>query len=136
MEQPRLCRLSAGHSLQANYKEIVDPGPVAPPTDPLLQLVSLQKASGSWPLAPDLAAALGKSSEEVDDSRPAGVSDLQQEAAREVQSVQAPSFLPSRHAGRAGSVGHRPGSGLASRLQAGLPGRVGAAGHEGRGMAS
>lgn len=109
---------------------------MAPPRDPLLQLVSLQEASGSWPLTPDLAAALGKSSQEVDDSRPAGVSVLRQETVRQVQSVQAASFLLWRHTGREGSLGHRPGSGLASRLQAGLPGRVGAAGLEGSGVAS
>uniref|UniRef100_A0A3Q1CK87 VIT domain-containing protein n=1 Tax=Amphiprion ocellaris TaxID=80972 RepID=A0A3Q1CK87_AMPOC len=39
--------------------------PQQPPVDPLLQLVSLQKASGCWILDPDLAAALGKTSEEV-----------------------------------------------------------------------
>uniref|UniRef100_A0A3Q1BFV6 VIT domain-containing protein n=1 Tax=Amphiprion ocellaris TaxID=80972 RepID=A0A3Q1BFV6_AMPOC len=39
--------------------------PKQPPRDPLLQLVSLQKASGCWILDPDLAAALGKTSEEV-----------------------------------------------------------------------
>lgn len=42
-------------------------------TDPLLQLVSLQEASGCWPLSPALAAALGKSSEEVTKSKPASV---------------------------------------------------------------
>ncbi|XP_030600288.1 von Willebrand factor A domain-containing protein 5A-like [Archocentrus centrarchus] len=42
-----------------------------PPRDPLLQLVSLQKASGCWLLDPALAAALGKSSEEVEKSKPA-----------------------------------------------------------------
>uniref|UniRef100_A0AAQ6A3G4 VIT domain-containing protein n=1 Tax=Amphiprion ocellaris TaxID=80972 RepID=A0AAQ6A3G4_AMPOC len=41
--------------------------------DPLLQLVSLQKASGCWILDPDLAAALGKTSEEVEKSKPAMV---------------------------------------------------------------
>uniref|UniRef100_A0AAQ6AGC0 VIT domain-containing protein n=1 Tax=Amphiprion ocellaris TaxID=80972 RepID=A0AAQ6AGC0_AMPOC len=40
---------------------------------PLLQLVSLQKASGCWILDPDLAAALGKTSEEVEKSKPAMV---------------------------------------------------------------
>ncbi|XP_041660334.1 von Willebrand factor A domain-containing protein 5A-like isoform X5 [Cheilinus undulatus] len=42
--------------------------------DPLLQLVSLQKASGCWDLAPDLAAAVGKTSEEVEKQKPASVS--------------------------------------------------------------
>ncbi|XP_028275980.1 von Willebrand factor A domain-containing protein 5A-like [Parambassis ranga] len=41
------------------------------PRDPLLQLVSLQKASGCWQLDPALAAALGKTSEEVEKSNPA-----------------------------------------------------------------
>uniref|UniRef100_A0A3B4XPX3 von Willebrand factor A domain-containing protein 5A-like n=1 Tax=Seriola lalandi dorsalis TaxID=1841481 RepID=A0A3B4XPX3_SERLL len=41
-----------------------------PPRDPLLQLVSLQKASGYWLLDPALAAALGKTSKEVDKTKP------------------------------------------------------------------
>uniref|UniRef100_A0A665V198 VIT domain-containing protein n=1 Tax=Echeneis naucrates TaxID=173247 RepID=A0A665V198_ECHNA len=41
--------------------------------DPFLQLVSLQKASGCWLLDPALAAALGKTSEELDQSKPASV---------------------------------------------------------------
>ncbi|XP_031150780.1 von Willebrand factor A domain-containing protein 5A-like isoform X2 [Sander lucioperca] len=47
--------------------------PKQPPRDPLLQLVSLQKASGCWVLDPALAAALGKTSEEVEKSKPASV---------------------------------------------------------------
>ncbi|XP_070761755.1 von Willebrand factor A domain-containing protein 5A-like [Enoplosus armatus] len=45
-----------------------------PPTDPLLQLVSLQKACGCWGLDPALATALGKTSEEVEKTKPASVS--------------------------------------------------------------
>uniref|UniRef100_A0A665UZL7 von Willebrand factor A domain containing 5A n=1 Tax=Echeneis naucrates TaxID=173247 RepID=A0A665UZL7_ECHNA len=44
-----------------------------PRRDPFLQLVSLQKASGCWLLDPALAAALGKTSEELDQSKPASV---------------------------------------------------------------
>uniref|UniRef100_A0A3B4X7S8 von Willebrand factor A domain-containing protein 5A-like n=1 Tax=Seriola lalandi dorsalis TaxID=1841481 RepID=A0A3B4X7S8_SERLL len=44
-----------------------------PPRDPLLQLVSLQKASGYWLLDPALAAALGKTSKEVDKTKPPAV---------------------------------------------------------------
>uniref|UniRef100_A0A8P4K6X9 von Willebrand factor A domain-containing protein 5A n=1 Tax=Dicentrarchus labrax TaxID=13489 RepID=A0A8P4K6X9_DICLA len=40
--------------------------PKQTPRDPLLQLVSLQKASGCWVLDPALAASLGKTSEEVE----------------------------------------------------------------------
>ncbi|XP_059187468.1 von Willebrand factor A domain-containing protein 5A-like isoform X2 [Centropristis striata] len=47
--------------------------PKQPPRDPLLQLVSLQKASGCWVLDPALAAALGKTSEEVEKPKPSGV---------------------------------------------------------------
>ncbi|XP_073349304.1 von Willebrand factor A domain-containing protein 5A-like isoform X1 [Pagrus major] len=43
------------------------------PRDPLLQLVSLQKASGYWLLDPALAAALGKTSEEVENKKPSAV---------------------------------------------------------------
>ncbi|XP_047450925.1 von Willebrand factor A domain-containing protein 5A-like [Mugil cephalus] len=41
----------------------------------LLQLIFLQKASGSWLLDPALAAALGKTREEVEKSKPAQVSE-------------------------------------------------------------
>ncbi|XP_042343236.1 von Willebrand factor A domain-containing protein 5A-like isoform X2 [Plectropomus leopardus] len=47
--------------------------PEQPPRDPLLQLVSLQKASGSWELNADLAAVLGKTSEEVKKPKPESV---------------------------------------------------------------
>ncbi|XP_026196066.1 von Willebrand factor A domain-containing protein 5A-like [Anabas testudineus] len=43
------------------------------PRDALLQLVSLQKASGCWLLDAALAAALGKTSEEVEKPKPASV---------------------------------------------------------------
>uniref|UniRef100_A0A3P9JIL3 VIT domain-containing protein n=1 Tax=Oryzias latipes TaxID=8090 RepID=A0A3P9JIL3_ORYLA len=45
-----------------------------PRRDPLLQLVSLQKASGCWLLDAALASVLGKTSEEVEKSKPAEVS--------------------------------------------------------------
>uniref|UniRef100_H2MGC9 VIT domain-containing protein n=1 Tax=Oryzias latipes TaxID=8090 RepID=H2MGC9_ORYLA len=45
-----------------------------PRRDPLLQLVSLQKASGCWLLDTALASVLGKTSEEVEKSKPAEVS--------------------------------------------------------------
>ncbi|MEQ2256952.1 hypothetical protein ILYODFUR_029351, partial [Ilyodon furcidens] len=41
-----------------------------PHKDPLLQLVSLQRASGSWLLDADLAAVLGKTREEVEKAKP------------------------------------------------------------------
>ncbi|XP_039866073.1 von Willebrand factor A domain-containing protein 5A-like [Simochromis diagramma] len=44
--------------------------PEQPPRDPLLQLVSLQEASGCWLLDPALAAALGQTNEEVEKSKP------------------------------------------------------------------
>ncbi|XP_076592040.1 von Willebrand factor A domain-containing protein 5A-like isoform X3 [Chaetodon auriga] len=47
--------------------------PEQPRRDPLLQLVSLQKASGCWMLDPALAAALGKTSEEVENTKPSAV---------------------------------------------------------------
>ncbi|XP_013766308.1 von Willebrand factor A domain-containing protein 5A-like [Pundamilia nyererei] len=40
------------------------------PRDPFMHLVSLQKASGSWLLDPDLATALGKTSEQVEKIKP------------------------------------------------------------------
>lgn len=42
--------------------------------DPLLELVSLQDASGCWLLDPCLAAALGKRIEELEKTKPASVS--------------------------------------------------------------
>ncbi|XP_061916059.1 von Willebrand factor A domain-containing protein 5A-like isoform X4 [Entelurus aequoreus] len=54
-------------------KEIVAPSP-PPCMDPLLELVSLQKASGCWPLVKALAAAMEKTSEEVEKPKPAAVS--------------------------------------------------------------
>ncbi|GLD57044.1 von Willebrand factor A domain-containing protein 5A-like isoform X1 [Lates japonicus] len=45
--------------------------PKQPLRDPLLQLVSLQEASGRWVLDSTLAAALGKTSEEVEKTKPA-----------------------------------------------------------------
>ncbi|XP_022616931.1 von Willebrand factor A domain-containing protein 5A-like [Seriola dumerili] len=47
--------------------------PKQPCRDPLLQVVSLQNASGSWLLDPALADALGKTREQVDKSKPASV---------------------------------------------------------------
>uniref|UniRef100_A0A3B4UES7 VIT domain-containing protein n=1 Tax=Seriola dumerili TaxID=41447 RepID=A0A3B4UES7_SERDU len=49
--------------------------PKQPCRDPLLQVVSLQNASGSWLLDPALADALGKTREQVDKSKPASVDD-------------------------------------------------------------
>ncbi|KAM3616930.1 uncharacterized protein V6R79_026323 [Siganus canaliculatus] len=59
-------------SLEENLSvnQIVEPKPTK---DPLLQLVSLQKASGCWDFDPALAAALGKTREEVESSKPASV---------------------------------------------------------------
>ncbi|XP_023817845.1 von Willebrand factor A domain-containing protein 5A isoform X2 [Oryzias latipes] len=48
--------------------------PEQPRRDPLLQLVSLQKASGCWLLDAALASVLGKTSEEVEKSKTAEVS--------------------------------------------------------------
>ncbi|XP_029923270.1 von Willebrand factor A domain-containing protein 5A-like isoform X3 [Myripristis murdjan] len=47
--------------------------PQQPPREPLLQLISLQTASGSWLLEPALAAALGKTSEELEKPKPPSV---------------------------------------------------------------
>uniref|UniRef100_A0A8C4E6E3 von Willebrand factor A domain-containing protein 5A n=1 Tax=Dicentrarchus labrax TaxID=13489 RepID=A0A8C4E6E3_DICLA len=64
----RLMMLSAGNAQVAVPKQT--------PRDPLLQLVSLQKASGCWVLDSALAAALGKTCEEVENTKPSAVSDL------------------------------------------------------------
>ncbi|XP_041796181.1 von Willebrand factor A domain-containing protein 5A-like isoform X2 [Chelmon rostratus] len=58
----------------SDYRGVVDMClPEQTLRDPLLQLVSLQKASGCWVLDPALAAALGKTSEEVENTKPASV---------------------------------------------------------------
>ncbi|KAJ3590770.1 hypothetical protein NHX12_008720 [Muraenolepis orangiensis] len=48
--------------------------PSQAPKDPMLQLVSLQRASGSWLLESPLATALGKTLQEVESSKPESVS--------------------------------------------------------------
>uniref|UniRef100_A0A3Q1EAV1 von Willebrand factor A domain containing 5A n=1 Tax=Acanthochromis polyacanthus TaxID=80966 RepID=A0A3Q1EAV1_9TELE len=50
--------------------------PKQPLREPWLQLVSLQDASGCWALDPALAAALGKTSEEVESPKPDSVGNL------------------------------------------------------------
>ncbi|KAK5904484.1 hypothetical protein CesoFtcFv8_006041 [Champsocephalus esox] len=62
---------SVGHVLCSLSCDSLDIEPQQPPRDPLLQLVSLQKASGCWELDPALAAAVGKTSEEVENTKPA-----------------------------------------------------------------
>uniref|UniRef100_A0A7N8XX05 von Willebrand factor A domain-containing protein 5A-like n=1 Tax=Mastacembelus armatus TaxID=205130 RepID=A0A7N8XX05_9TELE len=47
--------------------------PKQPRRDPLLELVSLQKASGCWLLDPALAAVLGKKSKKVEKAKPSAV---------------------------------------------------------------
>ncbi|XP_045928887.1 von Willebrand factor A domain-containing protein 5A-like isoform X2 [Micropterus dolomieu] len=67
-----------GQSASPQTNDTPSPGhagtePRQPSRDHLLQLVSLQKASGSWVLDPALAAALGKTSKEVENLKPASV---------------------------------------------------------------
>ncbi|XP_041796987.1 von Willebrand factor A domain-containing protein 5A-like isoform X3 [Chelmon rostratus] len=54
-------------------EEVQVPVPKQSRRDPLLRLVSLQKASGCWVLDPALAAALGKTSKEVENTKPSAV---------------------------------------------------------------
>ncbi|XP_061682659.1 von Willebrand factor A domain-containing protein 5A-like [Syngnathoides biaculeatus] len=67
--------------LNDDYEDAEPFGGAVPPSppppvhrDPLLQLVSLQKASGCWLLDGPLALALGKTSEELESPKPAEVS--------------------------------------------------------------
>ncbi|XP_016523031.1 von Willebrand factor A domain-containing protein 5A-like [Poecilia formosa] len=62
------CRSNAAEAI--DYSERSYPKSVQPHKDPLLQLVSLQKASGSWMLDEDLTAVLGKTKEEVEKAKP------------------------------------------------------------------
>ncbi|XP_047195659.1 von Willebrand factor A domain-containing protein 5A isoform X1 [Hippoglossus stenolepis] len=63
---------SCGLRAKSCNDEVTEPKQ-QPPRDPLLQLVSLQKASGCWLLDPALAAAVGKTSEEVENTKPPAV---------------------------------------------------------------
>ncbi|XP_043974868.1 von Willebrand factor A domain-containing protein 5A-like isoform X3 [Gambusia affinis] len=62
-----------GDMLQDFQEESSEPEAVLPSKDPLLQLVSLQKASGCWMLDANLAAVLGKTSEQVEKAKPQSV---------------------------------------------------------------
>ncbi|XP_050925170.1 von Willebrand factor A domain-containing protein 5A isoform X2 [Lates calcarifer] len=62
---------ASSQSNKASSSRDADTEPKQPLRDPLLQLVSLQEASGRWVLDPALAAALGKTSEEVEKTKPA-----------------------------------------------------------------
>ncbi|XP_029373027.1 von Willebrand factor A domain-containing protein 5A-like isoform X5 [Echeneis naucrates] len=59
--------------MELEYEEDESPSKEEPPRDPLLQLVSLQKASGCWLLEPVLTTVLEKTSEEVEKTKPAAV---------------------------------------------------------------
>ncbi|XP_014866136.1 PREDICTED: von Willebrand factor A domain-containing protein 5A-like [Poecilia mexicana] len=56
-------------------EESSEPEVVLLSQDPLLQLVSLQKASGCWKLNANLATVLGKTKEEVEKAKPQSVCD-------------------------------------------------------------
>nr|XP_046246259.1 von Willebrand factor A domain-containing protein 5A-like isoform X2 [Scatophagus argus] len=60
-------------SVAPEFEEFQASLPIRSPRDPMLQLVSLQKASGCWVLDPDLATALGKTSKEVETTKPSAV---------------------------------------------------------------
>ena len=57
-----LCSLGIFWGPSANI-EVLEP--LQPPKDVLVQLISLQKASGSWDLVAELAEVFGKTVEEV-----------------------------------------------------------------------
>ncbi|XP_045070181.1 von Willebrand factor A domain-containing protein 5A-like isoform X2 [Coregonus clupeaformis] len=61
-------------SKKSKLEDFDSPAPTSKPVrDPLLQLISLQKASGSWVLEAALAEVLGKTEEEVAKPKPAQV---------------------------------------------------------------
>ncbi|XP_045070167.1 von Willebrand factor A domain-containing protein 5A isoform X1 [Coregonus clupeaformis] len=61
-------------SEKSTLEDFDSPAPTSKPVrDPLLQLISLQKASGSWGLEAALAEVLGKTEEEVAKPKPAQV---------------------------------------------------------------
>ncbi|CAL1570756.1 unnamed protein product [Knipowitschia caucasica] len=51
-------------------EEFSMPAKPKPQRDPLLELVSLQKASGCWELEPELAKTLSQTSQDLQDKRP------------------------------------------------------------------
>ncbi|KAJ8278418.1 hypothetical protein GJAV_G00087400 [Gymnothorax javanicus] len=59
-------------TVQENYREDLEAATAEPqrPKDLLLQLISLQKATGSWDLVADLVEVLGKTEEEVAKHKP------------------------------------------------------------------
>nr|XP_061828757.1 von Willebrand factor A domain-containing protein 5A-like [Nerophis lumbriciformis] len=65
------CNMGGDMDASDGYGLALTPPPCM---DPLLELVSLQKASGCWPLVKALAVAMGKTSEEVEKPKPAAVS--------------------------------------------------------------
>ncbi|XP_029027090.1 von Willebrand factor A domain-containing protein 5A-like isoform X1 [Betta splendens] len=69
----RIPRKAALPSREMGSSDEDDSSPQNSPTGPFLQLVSLQKASGCWLLDSALAAALRKTSEEVEKPKPAQV---------------------------------------------------------------
>ncbi|XP_029964263.1 von Willebrand factor A domain-containing protein 5A-like isoform X6 [Salarias fasciatus] len=68
--RPPALQMSCHVPAAAGAADWTQPEEKPPPCDPLLQLVSLQNASGFWMLDSALAAALGKTSEEVEKSKP------------------------------------------------------------------
>ncbi|XP_061072887.1 von Willebrand factor A domain-containing protein 5A-like isoform X2 [Conger conger] len=56
-----------------SHADMEVPEPPQPPKDVLLQLISLQKASGSWDLVAELAEVFGKTEEEVAKQKPSQV---------------------------------------------------------------
>ncbi|XP_019905742.3 von Willebrand factor A domain-containing protein 5A-like isoform X2 [Esox lucius] len=68
------CSIASSGWLARGRAEFQSPVPLpTPEKEPLLQLISLQKASGSWILEPSLAEVLGKPQEDVAKSMPAQV---------------------------------------------------------------
>uniref|UniRef100_A0A3Q2G2G2 Uncharacterized protein n=1 Tax=Cyprinodon variegatus TaxID=28743 RepID=A0A3Q2G2G2_CYPVA len=67
------CQIFKGMDFKIQSEKL-DIQPPKPPKDLLLQLVSLQKASGFWQLDADLAVVFGKTKKEVEKSKPKSVS--------------------------------------------------------------
>ncbi|XP_027136737.1 von Willebrand factor A domain-containing protein 5A-like isoform X2 [Larimichthys crocea] len=67
----KMARPPSHRSIQIASRWDASAEPQQPLRDPFLQLISAQKASGCWVLHPALAAALGKTSEELENPKPA-----------------------------------------------------------------
>ena len=69
----RLASFSPPDFVKHGCNKLIQPTP--PPIDPLLQVITLQNASGFWTLVPGLTTVLGKTCQELAKSKPPSVTE-------------------------------------------------------------